>query len=141
MHIEVSDILAQSIGYRTGFEIAGEHPEIEDVTLLDDINGNVDLTRVENGLLLGGKISTSMELECHRCLRAFAYPLEVKLTGEFAATPEPDQWPIEADGVIDLAPPIRQELIVNIPIKQLCKADCLGLCTVCGQPQDEPHEH
>jgi len=36
------------------------------------------------------------------------------------------------DGKIDLAPPLTEEIIANIPIKVLCRTDCRGLCPICG---------
>ncbi len=127
MHIQVSDILARDTGYRTGFKIAGERPVYEDVTLLDDVQGDINLMRTEDGLLSSGAIQTSIELECHRCLSTFAYSIKASLSGEFVAQPTAEQWPIAEDQTIDIAPLIRQELIVSTPIKQLCKADCTGI--------------
>lgn len=39
---------------------------------------------------------------------------------------------------IDLAPLLREMVILAIPIKPLCKPDCRGLCPVCGA--DRNHE-
>ena len=46
---------------------------------------------------------------------------------------------------IDLEPPIRDALILNLPVNPLCSEDCLGLCSVCGVkwaelPEDHGHE-
>jgi uncharacterized protein len=141
MRLKVSDILARETGSRTSFQIAGERPELDDAKLASDLSGEITLTRTDDGLLVNGSLSTSLELECHRCLRAFAFPTTAKLEGEFTEQPTEDQWPIEEDSTIDLGPLVRQELLVTIPIKQLCKPDCLGLCDVCGLPQDEKHDH
>jgi uncharacterized protein len=37
------------------------------------------------------------------------------------------------DDVIDLADVIREQLYLALPMKPLCREDCLGLCPVCGQ--------
>ena len=46
--------------------------------------------------------------------------------------------------LIDLDGPIRDAIILNLPINPLCSADCPGLCPDCGMkwielPED--HEH
>jgi uncharacterized protein len=41
------------------------------------------------------------------------------------------------DGYIDLAPLVREYLLLDFPINPVCKPDCLGLCTVCGNNLNE----
>ncbi len=46
---------------------------------------------------------------------------------------------------IDLEGPIRDAIILNLPINPLCSPDCLGLCPDCGEkwenlPEDHAHE-
>ena len=43
---------------------------------------------------------------------------------------------------IDLEPPVRDALILNLPVNPLCSEDCLGLCPGCGVKWiDLPEEH
>jgi uncharacterized protein len=139
MHVKVNDILAQEVGYQTGFEIAQEAIEIEDVVVAEPLNGYIKMTRLEETLLAKGDITTAVQLECHRCLRTFNHPLTLKVTGEFNLKPVEEQWPIARDWTIDLAPMMSQEIILQLPIKQLCEPDCPGLCDECGQRLDEQH--
>ena len=50
------------------------------------------------------------------------------------------------DGVImDLEPPIRDAIVLDLPVNPLCDPDCMGLCPDCGQKwallaQDHAHE-
>lgn len=142
MHIKVSDILAQEIGHRADFEVEGERPQLSDLTLADDIQGSVTVTRIKEGLMVAGELETKLTLECHRCLSAFDTGIKIRPQGIFADNPGEDEWPIDNLTHIDLAPMIRQELIVGTPVKQLCSPDCLGLCEVCGERQTgERHSH
>ena len=34
---------------------------------------------------------------------------------------------------VPLDPIIREQILLNLPLDVLCKPDCKGLCTVCGQ--------
>jgi uncharacterized protein len=46
------------------------------------------------------------------------------------------------DGHINLAPLVREYILLEIPINPLCRPDCLGLCPECGEIlTDEPHYH
>ena len=52
----------------------------------------------------------------------------------FATTPNPStEFTVGEDGVLDLTPLVREEIIVSTPIAPLCKPDCAGLCPQCGQ--------
>ncbi len=134
MHINVTDILAQDEGYRKSFEIVDETIELEDLALAENLNGTLTVGRTEAGLAVDGNFRTAVMLECHRCLREFAFPEELKLRGDYSFKPDEDQWPIAKDNTIDLAGLVEQEIVVGIPIKQLCQPDCPGLDAETGQP-------
>jgi uncharacterized protein len=40
---------------------------------------------------------------------------------------------IPEDGNVDFAPLVREFLLLEVPIKLLCREDCIGLCSVCGE--------
>jgi uncharacterized protein len=126
MRINVIDILSQDLGYAREFAIQNETPELHSVTLTGPINGRVTISRSKDGLIVGGRISAEIELECHRCLRVFTQKIEAAVSQSFREQPEGDDMPIE-NGFIDLAPLLEQEIIVNIPIKILCRTDCGGV--------------
>ena len=42
-----------------------------------------------------------------------------------------------ADGVIDLRAWARDALALTVPTQVLCRADCAGLCPVCGADLNE----
>ncbi len=126
MHINVRDLLAESIGYNRAYHIAHERPQLKAVSLVDDITGDFTLTRLETGLMLNGKVSTQIQLDCDRCLCTFSRPITVTLSQLFSERPRDDDMPI-VDRTIDLAPMIEQEIILNLPIKILHAPDCSGI--------------
>ena len=126
MHINVSDILAEEEGYNRSFKIEGESPDLECVKLTKPIEGDVKISRLETGLLVEGRISTEIELECHRCLRTFSQPAAVIFAQLYVNSPDIDEMPIDGDN-IDLAPLVEQEILVNLPIKILHDPDCQGV--------------
>lgn len=124
MLINVSDILAADVGASKSFQVTGEHPDLDDLNLVRDLAGNVSVTKAEEGVEVGGKLTTALKLDCHRCLRAFEYPATIRFQSEFGTS---GQYPISQNGEIDLAPLVREELIVSLPIKILCRPDCPGI--------------
>lgn len=40
------------------------------------------------------------------------------------------------DGCVDLGPMLAEVLDLALPMKPLCRQDCLGLCPACGRPLD-----
>jgi uncharacterized metal-binding protein YceD (DUF177 family) len=134
MHVTVREFLKEDIGYRRTFEITGERPVLEGITLTDDMNGDVTIARIDDGLLVSGVIHAEIELSCDRCLRSFTRPERVQFSWIYREKPAEDELPIVKDK-IDLALLINQELILAQPIKQLHSPDCDG---VDGKPKNEP---
>ncbi len=132
MHINVSDILIESVGYSRIYTVSGERPELADVRLTQDIEGEISISRLDDSLLVRGHLQTEIELECHRCLSTFTRPIRISLSQEFASRPVDDQMPI-TDGQINLAPLIEQEIILSLPIKHLCRPDCPGIVEAAGK--------
>ena len=44
---------------------------------------------------------------------------------------DPEAFPIE-HGQLDLAPMVREEVLLGVPEAPLCRPDCPGLCPTCG---------
>ncbi|HEY6736974.1 MAG TPA: YceD family protein [Candidatus Saccharimonadia bacterium] len=127
MHINVRDFLAESVGYSRAYTISGERPQLESVVLTDDIAGEVTIAHLEGpSVLVKGHVKSGIQLECHRCLRTFSRPVEVKFKQVFAEQPEDDDMPI-IDREIDLAPLVEQEILLSLPIKILDRPDCPGI--------------
>lgn len=127
MHIHVRDLLAEETGYRRTFAIEGEQPEMLSLILMQPVNGEVIVAKLEDKhLAVSGRTATQLQLECHRCLRSYTSDVETRFEQIYASRPAEDELPIDNEQ-IDLAPLIEQELILRLPIKLLCEADCPGV--------------
>lgn len=103
---------------------------------------SVDLTNTGDSILIMGEANTEASTLCSRCLN----PTRVELTGKIDACyliEEPDEYDIDEfnilpkDHAIDLGDLICASLIIDAPLKPLCKDDCLGLCPQCGKNLNE----
>ncbi len=106
--------------------------------------GKVRLTAQPLGkdYLLNGEVFAPLVLECCRCLETFNSGLKLPLSWVVhrvqAATPEDDLQEGEfeilvEDQELDFTSRLREAIIFNLPVKPLCRPDCKGLCSVCGQ--------
>ena len=80
--------------------------------------------KITNVLAIDLNIKAKLYAGCSRCLDEFGWELnkDVQL-----------DYPLEASiTFIDLNPEIREEVILDYPIKPLCSLNCKGLCTKCG---------
>jgi len=87
------------------------------------------VSRVISALIVKLDIHSVLSAACSRCLEEFEWQLnkDVQLS-----------YPIESSATfIDLNPEIREEIILDYPIKPLCKLNCEGLCTKCGKNKNE----
>ena len=103
---------------------------------LDFLRGTIQVVRVQGGLLVQGTVESRLGLECVRCLEPFVLPIALELEEIFrlpGAGLRPDGlYAVGDDGWLDLAPLLREQAWVAIPMKPLCRADCKGLCPQCG---------
>lgn len=132
MHINVRDLLVESVGYNRTYKISGERPDFADIRLDQDIEGEIQISRLDTSLLVTGRLFTAIQLECDRCLRTFTRPIRCNLHQEYAENPVEDQLPI-TDETIDIAPLAEQEIILGTPIKLLCREDCPGITDAAGK--------
>ncbi len=126
-----------------------------DVQLWEDgqwvhVRGEATGTNVDGRfVLVTGKVTTTVTLECSRCLTLFEHPLEAL----FEAQCDIRTFHLMAEGLpveegeevtaifdsnsVDLWELARQAVIVHLPMRPLCHPECKGLCPHCGANLNE----
>jgi len=138
LRLDVSYLVKGSPGTSKEFEFNFAQLTFLDDLLLVDIQGLITVSVTEDGVVAEGKIKALTELSCSRCLDPFWQPVNIEFTEIFSSHPvdqaESDlgEQPLPADGSIDLTPIIRDYASLDIPISQVCKEECKGLCPTCG---------
>lgn len=111
---------------------------------LSEIRWRGTVTRQVEGFLLRAEISYDQTLSCARCLQpihsAVNEELELVLlvraaepvTGEHELEEEDLKVLFLPDDEVDTGPIVREQVDLAIPMRALCREDCLGLCPVCG---------
>ncbi|AKL95517.1 hypothetical protein CACET_c20700 [Clostridium aceticum] len=132
----------------------GEHEEVHlDFTVdLDNINYYGDVLKVISPIHVLGKVysvgkkiflscnlETELQVHCGRCLKPFTYLLktniDVELVGQekFKEEEDLDDTIVYNDNVIDFNEVIKEQIIMNLPMKVVCSENCKGLCKTCGE--------
>ncbi|MEW6515719.1 MAG: DUF177 domain-containing protein [candidate division FCPU426 bacterium] len=114
----------------------------------DPVRVNVNVHRLGEKVYIRGRIETTVQLQCSRCLRELYQPVESPLVllavpanqvteGQSPATAEGAEKD-DAVGIVyngdqlDLTPEIENILTLALPMKPLCSDQCPGLCPRCG---------
>ncbi|BCY14555.1 DUF177 domain-containing protein [Actinoplanes sp. L3-i22] len=117
-----------------------------------DLELDLSMTSVSEGVYVSGTVRGSLKGECGRCLNeidsSFAvylkemYAYEASTTEE--TTDEDEVGRMQGD-LFDLEPAVRDAVVLTLPTNPLCRPDCPGLCPECGVhfddlPADHSHE-
>jgi len=118
-----------------------------------DVELDLRLEAVMEGVLVSGTVRTRAVGECVRCLGEVVEDVDVSLTElyvypERAAVAvedgddEEDVREFEGD-LVDLEPALRDAVVTALPFRPLCRPDCPGLCSQCGArlADDPDHSH
>lgn len=104
------------------------------------------LESVIEGVLVTGTARLEARGECVRCLGSVVVPLEVEVQ-ELYVHPgheEDDDEVSRLEGdLVDLEPVLRDDVVLDLPFRPLCREDCPGLCPECGArlADDPDHGH
>ena len=109
-----------------------------------NVRASLQLQRVSEELTITGSISATVSLQCSRCLIEFEKKLSfdvdllylpIEEMGDDEAhelSPDESEIAFYRNDEIDIEDVIREQLILNLPMKPLCSDECKGLCPVCG---------
>jgi uncharacterized metal-binding protein YceD (DUF177 family) len=122
-HLQSQNVLLQG-------QIPTEDLDIETlddmICLGKELDYNFEVQKLEDGLLLEGRLSVMLDCRCVRCLKPFEQELALEgwtchlpLAGEEAV-------PVNND-CVDLTPFVREDILLEFPQHPLCNAECRGL--------------
>lgn len=97
----------------------------------------VRLEAASEGIVVGGTAAAAWHDQCRRCLAPVGETLTVVLEELFVhESSDPEAWRI-VESQIDLAPMVREAILLALPSAPLCRPDCPGLCATCGADRSE----
>ena len=114
-----------------------------------DLDLDLRLESVSEGVLVSGSVTAPVEGDCGRCLRPIRKSITVGIQELYAyensttdeTTDEDEVGRMQGD-LLDLEPALRDAVVLALPTNPLCRPDCPGLCSDCGVHFDElPADH
>jgi uncharacterized protein len=109
--------------------------------------------RIGDLVEIDGHIGTTVRLPCSRCLQPFEAPLKSSFTltymqqvADVMQDTEPQEVELSAEDMgivyfqgekINLKDAIQEQVVMEFPLRPLCKLDCKGLCPRCGADMND----
>jgi uncharacterized protein len=99
-----------------------------------------------------GQLKASVSTECGRCLEPYELPvgqeLDLFYLPRAQGRPQEQEEEVELsdhevvvgyyDGErLDLGEVIREQIVLGLPLRRLCREDCRGRCPSCGQDKNQ----
>ena len=137
MKVDIADITrVNGASIELKFEEASPVSEpVEGYELEAPVSFDGTLTNINGMLELDGRLSTSYRTVCYRCLNAIEGQLDIKVRESFVngkqGADEIDAYMFEGK-FLDTNKVFEDNIVLNLPMKQLCIGDCKGLCQKCG---------
>ncbi|MEK9628909.1 MAG: DUF177 domain-containing protein [Nitrospinota bacterium] len=116
-----------------------------DCSLTAGIKVKGKLSRIGEDVTFSGDLHAPLQGVCTRCLKQFPFDVKSKVQVHFIprakeASPGSEIEITESDidkevyeeGRIDVTGPIRDQILLEVPLRNLCQEGCKGICPDCG---------
>lgn len=122
----------------------GQFGTDDEFRVVAPITLGLDIFKDKAQFRLTGRIQTTLELACSRCLEPFTMPVDQTFDLRYQPHAEntgDGEREIEEDDLttafyendeIDLGQLMREQFYLSLPMKALCRDECKGLCPTCG---------
>lgn len=137
MKVNISNILkvnGESLDIEREEVLEGFDELGDDFVFDTPVKLNCKFTNMGGIVKMEGHLKVDYVVKCSRCLTNIRSSLEADLKEEFAQEGqiEDNDNYIYCDKVIELDKVLKDNIILNLPARQICSADCKGLCPKCG---------
>jgi uncharacterized protein len=127
--IFISQVPAEGLFLEEEIKPAELELETELIKFRSNLKIKAQVSRVIDAFIVELNMSAVLFAGCSRCLDEFEW--EFNKDVRFS-------YPIDGSvSFIDLNPDIREDLMLDYPIKPLCSISCKGLCLKCGKNKNE----
>jgi uncharacterized protein len=121
--------------------------DLEETKVLEKICVDAHLINTKICIVCSVNIRTKLLFKCSRCLEEFerevrdnfqinffkGLPFQIEAEEKEIELRNTDLSKDYYEDRIELADKVKEQLILLLPIKALCKVDCKGICATCGK--------
>ena len=144
--IDLKDLAHEKLSFSSRFEPGVVDLGSENMRQIGNLDWAASAERAGAEIRISGKLDTTVELACSRCLD----PARVHVSKPFDLFfRERDEAMFDEDEEVELhendtrtafftgrklaiADILREQILLAVPMKALCTIDCKGLCPTCG---------
>ena len=147
--INVATLLQEPVGASRVYSFQLDRLELDADLVARDIAGEMRLTHLSDEILANVDVTATVELTCLRCLEQYAQPTKARFQEEFRvaydvrsgaevrSTDDDERFTVNDSHELDISEALRQELIVSLPMRPDCGAQCPGPPAVSNDSEDE----
>ncbi|MBF7095841.1 YceD family protein [Alkalibacter mobilis] len=133
MNINIADLIkGHKIVQEIEFVLNSDVISDKNVAIVTPIKVKGTVSLLEDELHVAFNCSFRAKLNCSRCTALFERDFSI----DFDEVLELSDIQKDGNENLDLTELIRDNIILNLPTKPLCKETCKGLCAVCGKDKN-----
>lgn len=143
MVIHLDKIPKEGLKVSRDFEFLNLDLVEEDAVFLSPAHAEVVVRKIDDEILIKGRLTARLSFVCSRCLSPFEFPVDAA----FDLVYLPEELDLMKDELeeddlervfyrgdaIDLHEVVLEQLNLSFPAKPLCSENCEGICAVCGK--------
>jgi uncharacterized protein len=148
--IRLSDIPAEGVSLVFSCDRSLLEPLGEGVQLIDPVEVSLRITPQDDRYFIEGEVRGKVQVECARC--AAPVPIDVRAPCAVDAVPLPTGNAAGERGelgrgeldvtfvpgsMLNVEDLVREQLLLQVPMRVLCREGCAGLCPRCGKNLNE----
>ena len=144
MRIDVRELETGPVRAQGELTLAQLGLQSSDGKILENIIVQASAEKQARQVRVRGNFTVSLELTCARCLDPVRMQLSPEfdqfyqsnsgsmLSGEIALTENETEIGFFNGDFIEVTDIVREQILLALPMKPMCREDCKGLCPYCG---------
>jgi uncharacterized metal-binding protein YceD (DUF177 family) len=136
--VNVATLLQEQVGASRTYSFHMDRLGLDDDLTASDVNGEMRLTRLSDEILANVTATATVAMVCLRCLESYDQPTKTRFQEEFRVaydvrsgaavrgSDDDERFSINDAHELDIREPLRQELIVSLPMRPDCGDRCPG---------------
>jgi uncharacterized protein len=121
---------------RTG-RLPGLHLSAAAVPEGDEVSVEAELAWASDDVVVTASVVAPWSGQCRRCLGEAVGEVTAKVREVYEPTSDGEETYALEGSRVDLAPLVRDAVLLGLPPAPLCEEGCRGLCPVCGANRNE----
>lgn len=135
MKLDVKNLVFGAVGETDDFDIDLTDYKLSDDVIATSLKGKIKLTRLDESILVQLQGEALLNAECDRCLKEYELGVLFELSQEYfigGFRENEEDLLVSKHFEVEIEEPMREEIILALPVRRLCHKGCRGLCAHCG---------